>query len=124
MAKTFPFNVLFWFENDEKIITEIKRTDIQSNDKGLIYKWIRIQKQKQNENENENEERIVVFGFQSMESLADKQVRVFAEGILEWNANEALFNGEKLVPGDAQLVDGNWMEVVAGFLGKHFKRTT
>jgi len=116
--------------------------DIQSNDKGLIYKWIRIQKQNESIADfhqqqvfnrygdkslralNENEMGISVLTFQSMESLADKQVRVFAEGILEWNANEALFNGEKLVPSDAQLVDSNWMEVVAGFLGKHFKRTT
>lgn len=137
----FPFKVLFWFENDSRIITEIKRTDIQSEDKSLVYKWIIIQKQneneneneKQNESENENEGQISVLTFQSMESLEDKQVREFVEGRLEWNAeenekqnedttsfskknvNEAVFNGEKLAPVHPQQVNERWMEVIAGF---------
>lgn len=107
-ADQFPFKVLFWFENDSKIITEIKRTDIQSEDKSLVYKWMVIQK--------ENEERISVLTFQSLESSEEKQIRVFAEGKLEWNAEEALFHDEKLESVDTQQIDQKYLQLISEFL--------
>ena len=109
-----PFKVLFWFENDTKIITEIKRTDIQSADKSVIYKWIFIQNEKQNE--NENEDGISVLTFQSMESSGERQIRTFAEGILTWNTHEAVFNDEKLKPVDVHLINQKYLTLISDFL--------
>lgn len=115
MTNPFPFKVLFWFENDEKIITEIKRTDIQSDDKGMIYKWIVIQNEKQIETENEG--RASVLTFQSMDSSGENQTRRFAEGTLTWNAEHVRFNEEmlrRIEPGDL-LTEA--LEPIAVFLG-------
>ncbi|WP_343632185.1 hypothetical protein [Fluviicola sp.] len=112
MINPFPFKVLFWFENDEKIITEIKRTDIQSEDKGLIYKWLLIQ----NENEKQNEDKISVLTFQSMVSSEESQTRTFAEGRLEWDAKQVLFNAEELKRIKPDQVTEKWMRLVADFL--------
>ena len=49
----FPFKVLFCFEDEAQLIVEIKRIDIQSEDKSLVYKWLVIQKQNEKQNENE-----------------------------------------------------------------------
>lgn len=108
----FPFKVLFCFENETRLIVEIKRTDIQSEDKSLIYKWIFIQ----NEKQNENEDRISVLTFQSMESSGERQIRTFAEGILIWNKDEAVFNNEKLAPVDVQLINQKYLMLISDFL--------
>lgn len=102
------FKMLFWFENDTKIVTEIKRTDIQSADKSVIYKWIFIQ--------NENEDGISVLTFQSMESSGERQIRTFAEGILTWNTHEAVFNNEKLKPVDVHLINQKYLTLISDFL--------
>lgn len=107
-----PFKVLFCFENESRLIIEIKRTDIQSEDKSLIYKWIFIQ----NEKQNENEDRISVLTFQSMESSGERQIRTFAEGILIWNKDEAVFNNEKLAPVDVQLINQKYLMLISDFL--------
>jgi lipopolysaccharide export LptBFGC system permease protein LptF len=107
---TLPFKVLFCFENESRLIIEIKRTDIQSEDKSLIYKWIFIQNEKQNENE------ISVLSFQSMESSGERQIRTFAEGILTWNTDEAVFNDEKLAPVDVQLINQKYLMLISDFL--------
>lgn len=112
-ADQFPFKILFWFENDTKIITEIKRTDIQSEDKSVIYKWIIIQNEKQSENEG----RISLLTFQSMAQDGDKQVRGFAEGILEWDETIAHFNGEAMTPIEAGELSGESLELISHFLG-------
>lgn len=106
----FPFKVLFCFENDKQLIIEVKRTDIQSEDKSLVYKWLRIQKQ------NEDGDKISVLTFQSMESLNERQLRTFAEGLLTWNADEADFNDEELAPVDAQLINQKYLMIISDFL--------
>lgn len=104
----FPFKILFWFENDTKIITEIKRTDIQSEDKSVIYKWIIIQ--------SENKDRISLLTFQSMAQNGNKQIRGFAEGILEWDGITAHFNGEVMTPIAAGELSGEALEEIGRFL--------
>ena len=140
----FPFKVLFCFEDAYKLIVEIKRTDIQTEDKSLVYKWLMIQKQKQNkkqnenENENENEntaslkfrsdsepvadlstvrkEQITVLSFQSMDQSEGEQIRYFAEGNLTWNADNVSFNGEEMDRIEPEHIDVKWLELIARFL--------
>jgi hypothetical protein len=122
----FPFKILFWFENDSKIITEIKRTDIQSEDKSLVYKWLIIENGTRSSSvatepygessKNDYQGRISILTFQSMDSSGENQTRTFAEGILRWDAHEALFEGEKLTPVNEQQLENQWLEVIARFL--------
>ena len=121
----FPFKVLFWFENDSKIITEIKRTDIQSAtaNKSLVYKWIVIKKEIRSSSvatelydalsQNNDEGRISILTFQSMDSSGGNQTRSFAEGILRWDSEQANFNGEKMKPAEPGHLS---MELIANFL--------
>lgn len=102
-----PFKVLFCFENDAQLILEIKRTDIQSDDKSLVYKWLKIAK---------DPEQIQTLSFRAMEALGENQVRTFAEGTLTWNANLASFHDETLLPVSADHVPARWLELIAGFL--------
>ena len=132
----FPFKVLFCFEDAYKLIVEIKRTDIQTEDKSLVYKWLMIQKQKQNEEQNENtaslkfrsdsepvadlstvrKEQITVLSFQSMDQSEGEQIRYFAEGNLTWNADNVSFNGEEMDRIEPEHIDVKWLELIARFL--------
>lgn len=107
MTNQFPFKVLFCFENESKLILEIKRTDIQSEDKSLVYKWLLIQ----------HENLIQVLTFQSMAENDDKQIREFAEGILEWNETTAHFNGEAMIPIESDHISYRSLELVSIFVG-------
>jgi hypothetical protein len=107
MTNQFPFKVLFCFENESKLIVEIKRTDIQSEDKSLVYKWLLIQ----------HENLIQVLTLRSMVQNGEKQVREFAEGILEWNETKAHFNGEAMTPIESDDVSYKSLELISNFLG-------
>lgn len=102
-----PFEVLFCFENALQLVIEIKRTDIQSEDKSRIYYWLNISKKTGT---------IETLSFRSMDNSETTQVRTFAEGTLEWDANTARFNNEKLAPVDVQHVGIEWLERIAGLL--------
>lgn len=103
-ANPFPFQVLFCFENDSKIIAEIKRTDIRSDDKSQVYKWLLIQQE------------VSVLTFRSMSQNADQQQREFAEGILEWDRTTAYFNGEPMTPIAPHDLSGESVELILHFL--------
>lgn len=121
-TNTFPFKVLFCFEDAFKLIVEIKRTDIQTEDKSLVYKWLMIQ----NENENEavadlsvapvRKEQITVLTFQSMDQSEGEQIRYFAEGILTWNADNVNFNGEEMNRIEPEHLANEWLELISRFL--------
>lgn len=113
IVNQFPFKVLFCFENATKLIVEIKRTDILSTDKSMIYKWIIIQNEKQSEHAG----RISLLTFQSMAQNGDKQVREFAEGTLEWAGTTAHFNGEAMTPIEAGELATEASEEIGRFLG-------
>jgi hypothetical protein len=111
MTNPYPFKVLFCFENDKQLIIEVKRTDIQSEDKSLVYKWLKIQKH------NENGDKIFVLTFQSMESSGENQTRRFAEGTLTWNAEQVRFNEEILRWVEPSDLLTEALEPIAVFLG-------
>jgi hypothetical protein len=106
MSHQHPFKVLFCFEDEFKFITEIKRTDIQSEDKSLLYKWLHIDK---------SSGQIWQLTFQSMDQSNGEQIRNFAEGTLTWNAAFVTFNEEQMTRLDAELTK-NWLELIAAFL--------
>lgn len=108
----FPFKLLFCFEDEFKLIVEIKRTDIQSEDKSQVYKWLQIQK----ENQNENEECIRVLTFQSMNQADGQQIREFAEGILTWNADNVTFNGKVMDRIEPEHLANERLELISRFL--------
>ncbi len=122
----FPFKVLFWFENHSKIIAEIKRTDIQSEDKSLVYKWIVIEKEIRSSSvatelygespQNNDQTRISILTFQSMDSSGENQTRTFTEGILHWDSEQADFNGEKMTRVEPSDLSIESLALVFGFL--------
>ncbi|MNU85634.1 hypothetical protein D3C71_753800 [compost metagenome] len=107
LTNQFPFKVLFCFENELQIIIEIKRTDIQSEDKSLVYKWLKITK---------NPVGIQQLSFRSMDVSGENQTRTFAEGTLNWNSEFATFNEEKMTPIHTEQINVNWLELIADFL--------
>lgn len=116
MTNPLPFKVLFWFENDEKIITEIKRTDIQSAtaDKSVIYKWIVIEKDIR-KGKSRLSSTISVLTFRSMSQIDDEQIREFSEGTLTWNTEQVRFNGEQLKQIEPSNLSSEALELIAGF---------
>ncbi len=107
LTNQFPFNVLFCFENEFQIIIEIKRTDVQSEDKSLVYKWLKITK---------SPAEIQALSFQSMDASGEKQTRTFTEGTLEWNSDSASFNEEQMTPIQTEQINAKWLELIADFL--------
>ena len=107
LTNSFPFNVLFCFESEFQIIIEIKRTDIQSEDKSLVYKWLKITK---------NPVEIQQLSFRSMEKSGENQTRSFTEGVLKWNSASASFNDETMLPVNNELVNNQWLKLIADFL--------
>lgn len=106
-TNSLPFSVLFCFENEFQIIIEIKRTDIQSEDKSLVYKWLKITK---------NPLEVQQLTFRSMDLSGEDQTRTFAEGILKWNADSSSFNEEKMTPIHTEKVTIKWLELIEEYL--------
>jgi hypothetical protein len=106
MTNPFPFQVLFCFEDEFKLIAEIKRTDIQSEDKSLVYKWLYIDK---------SSSQLLQLSFQSMNQLNGEQIREFTEGILAWNATSVKFNDEEMTRIDSEL-STKWLQLIGEFL--------
>ncbi|WP_341908334.1 hypothetical protein [Fluviicola taffensis] len=109
----FPFQVLFCFEDEFKLIVEIKRTDLQSEDKSLVYKWLMIQKQNEKQNEHEG---IQVLTFQSMNQADGEQTREFAEGTLSWNAGTVIFHDDEMDRVDPEHINPRWLKLISQFL--------
>ena len=107
VTNQFPFEVLFCFENEFQIVIEIKRTDIQSEDKSLVYKWLKITK---------NPLEIQQLSFRSMDASGENQTRTFAEGILKWNSDSSAFNEEKMIPVQTEQIDLQWLQRIADYL--------
>lgn len=105
-AHPICFKVLFCFEDEFKLIVEIKRTDIQSEEKRLLYKWLHIDK---------SSSQISQLTFQSMNQLEGKQLRNFAEGNLTWDTSLANYNSEAMMRVDSTL-DTNWLKLINDFL--------
>jgi hypothetical protein len=103
----FPFRVLFCFENSVQLLLEIKRTDIQSEDKSKVYQWLRIEK---------STPEISRLHFQAMDASGEQQSRTFAEGELTWNSGSARFNDEELSTVTVNDVANEWLELIAGSL--------
>jgi hypothetical protein len=106
-TEPFFFQVLFCFEDATKLITEIKRTDIQTEDKSLVYKWLMIDK---------NSCIVRQLTFISMDQSEGEQIRHFAEGILTWNAGAVSFDGEEMDRIEPDHMDTKWLEIIAKFL--------
>ncbi|TSJ48234.1 hypothetical protein [Fluviicola chungangensis] len=115
-TQQFPFKVLFYFENESKLIVEIKRTDIQSEDKSVIYNWLIIQKEIRSAQSRQSAT-ISVLTFRSMAQNGDEQIREFAEGILKWDETAAHFNGEAMTQIEAGELSGQLFELISDFLG-------
>ncbi|WP_294670158.1 hypothetical protein [uncultured Fluviicola sp.] len=111
-----PFKVLFCFENESRLIIEIKRMNIQSEDKSAIYKWILIKKEISSA-QSLLSATIYVLTFQSMAQNDDKHIREFAEGKLEWDGITAHFNGEPMTQIEDSEVSGESLELISNFLG-------
>ena len=105
-AHPICFKVLFCFEDEFKLIVEIKRTDIQSEEKSLLYKWLNIDK---------SSSQISQLTFQSMNQLEGKQLRNFAEGNLTWDTSLADYNSEEITRVDSTL-DAKWLKLINDFL--------
>ncbi len=112
----FPFKVLFCFENATQLIVEIKRTDIQSEDKSVIYKWITMRKEIRSV-QSQLSAAISALKFQSMTKNGDEQIREFEEGTLEWDGITAHFNGEPMTQIEDSEVSGESLELISNFLG-------
>jgi|GEM_PF-3807974 len=106
-TQPYPFKVLFYFEDEFKLILEIKRTDIQSDDKSHIYKWLHIDK---------SSGQIWQVSFQSMNQADGEQTREFAEGTLTWNAGTVIFNDEAMDRVDPEHANPEWLQLIAEFL--------
>ncbi len=113
----FLFKVLFCFENATQLIVEIKRTDIQSDDKSVIYKWIIIRKEIRSSVQSRLNAAISALTFQSMTKNGDEQIRGFAEGTLEWDGITAHFNGEPMTQIETGDLSGESLELISNFLG-------
>lgn len=107
MTNPFQFKVLFCFEDESKLIAEIKRTDIQSDNKSHIYKWLHIDK---------SSGQIEQLTFQSMNQADGEQIREFTEGTLTWNAGTVIFNNEAMDRVDPEHANPKWLQLVAEFL--------
>ncbi len=103
----FPVKVLFYFEDEFQIITEIKRTDIQSEDKSLVYKWLHIDK---------SSGQISQLTFQSMDQSEGEQIRQFAEGTLIWNADNVSFNDALMNRREPEQLPIELLELISQFL--------
>ncbi|WP_300664188.1 hypothetical protein [Fluviicola sp.] len=107
VTNQFPFRVLFCFENEFQIVIEIKRTDIQSEDKSLVYKWLKITK---------SPVEIQALSFRSMDISGENQTRTFAEGTLKWNSESSSFNEETMTSVQTEQTGIQWLERIADFL--------
>lgn len=77
------FNCLYFFENENHFLLEIKRNDLPENaDLSDVYHWLRISK---------NLGTINKLFFKSMDSSQQIEERYFEEGFLKFNQEEATF---------------------------------
>ena len=80
-----PFKVLFFLKGKEQSIIEIKRTDIESDDKSKIYFWLRFY-------EKDNSiERLI---FSSMKTTGEVEERKFTEGVLIFDNQSGHFSND------------------------------
>ncbi len=80
---TTDFQVLFYFSNENTSIVEIKRTDLpQETDRNQRYYWLTY---------NEASAEMNRLNFVSMQVSSDSEERVFEEGLLHFNQEQALY---------------------------------
>jgi len=77
------YDFLYAFKNETTLIVEIKVKGLPENTpRDLKYHWLLV-----------NEDKCEKLTFQSMQK-EPTQVRVFAEGVLQFNSNEAIYSNE------------------------------
>ncbi len=83
MNKTIDFQVLFYFSNENTSIIEIKRLDLpQETDRNQRYYWLTY---------HEASGAMERLHFVSMQVSSDSEERVFEEGLLHFNQEQALY---------------------------------
>lgn len=102
------FNCLYYLENTEHCILEIKRKDLpQDSELAEIYLWLIFDKKSS---------QIQRLNFRSMDSLGDVQERFFDQGYLKFNNEKGTFI-EKFNSGQHQLVNKS-NEPLPAFINK------
>lgn len=76
------YKVIYSFAKGKQWLAEIKRTDIESEDKSEIYFWLRLDVPKGE---------LEVLEFKSMSTKNGKELRVFTQGELEFTTEKADF---------------------------------
>lgn len=84
------FEVLYCFSKGKQSIVEVKRLDIESEDKSEIYFWLKI--------DTQNFE-IEVLDFKAQSSKNGIQFRTFSQGKLEFDEKGAVYEKLKLRSG-------------------------
>jgi hypothetical protein len=88
------FTCIYFLENEEHIILEIKRNDLKENaDMADVYLWLIIKKQPG---------KIQRLTFRSMDSSGEVQERFFEQGYLKFNVQSGTYI-EKFNSGQHQL---------------------
>lgn len=88
------FSCLYFLENEQYVIVEIKRNDLSENaDLSEIFRWLVLDKSNQ---------KIQTLTFRSMDSSGEVQERFFEQGYLKFN-NESGTYIEKFNSGQHQL---------------------
>ena len=96
------FTCIYFLENTDTYILEIKRNDLlQDEDVSKIYQWIRVSKNFQHTSQ---------LTFRSMDSSLEVEERYFEEGFLKFNRNSGTFI-EKYNSAQHQLEAKNSSEV-------------
>jgi hypothetical protein len=84
---TLPVKILFYLENDEIALVEIKRTDrSEETDKSKVFFWLLFRKPSGE---------IEKLDFVSMKSEKEEEERVFRQGKLSFNPTSGLYKTVK-----------------------------
>ncbi|MDQ1089714.1 hypothetical protein [Siphonobacter sp. SORGH_AS_1065] len=77
------FDILYYFTNQAISIIEVKRTDLaNATDKSQVYFWLKWE---------HGRDEISRLNFVSMQVSSDSEERVFEEGLLHFNTEQALY---------------------------------
>lgn len=102
------FKTVFSFENEDHVLIEISRKDIESEDKSKIYFWLWISKQ---------DNSVTRLLFRSMhQNEQGENFREFEQGSLKFTASEAVFNEVTLQSIDASNVSAEVVSTIEDFL--------
>jgi hypothetical protein len=102
------FKTVFSFSNEEHVLIEVSRKDIESEDKSKIYFWLFLDKQ---------DHKVTRLIFRSMhQNENDENFREFEQGSLKFTSAEAVFNGELLGAVEGNNVDVTVVSAIESYL--------